>query len=551
MARNEWFSAVEQTLPEYVPLPMDRLFQAGQLLQNRFDTNMQSLNDVGTGLASIEARLPGHREYVNTLANNYRNESQALLDRFGGNASDPQFQREFNRLKSKFSSDRNLSTISLANEAAKRNEELGARLAAEGKLYVNPQTTGLDANGNLVSDVGQIRQVNTLDNWANRLKIAAGTMNEEGNLITNKTSLGTAKKEIQNAIKAGSPEVLDLVQAYETRGMTRDQALTQVAQDAQRMSGEYAESSQTNWKKLDFEQGILQHRERMALERAKLNAANAASGQNGGMGGIGANGTYFVSTANRERNNVIAQPTKVNDLVMPIAGRSNVNFNTPFQGNLPAGERFVFTKGRLNDAVYKKSGTAYIKDGTFTGVEVPYMISSVVNAKDGKTSNSYSNKVGRLVTKDEGWNQIGDDGNVRDLTIHTDNRGDYVWMDKNKSVKGYVQPQAMGVYKDHESDATIYRKLNRDETLMYLGPDAGHYSNDGYSASALSRANPQEVNAIYNSFIQQNGRKPTDIELTNSWTLFRDYKEYQNRHQSRFEKPSTTRPINDFYGLGK
>lgn len=55
MARNEWFTAVEQTLPEYVPLPMDRLFQAGQLLQNRYDSNMKALDDIGVGLSSIEA----------------------------------------------------------------------------------------------------------------------------------------------------------------------------------------------------------------------------------------------------------------------------------------------------------------------------------------------------------------------------------------------------------------------------------------------------------------------------------------------------------------
>lgn len=551
MARNEWFTAVEQTLPEYVPLPMDRLFQAGQLIQNRFDTNMQALNDVGTGLSSIEARLPGHREYVNTLANNYRQESQDLLDRFGGNASDPQFQREFNRIKNKYSSDRNLSTIALANEAAKRNSEIAAKLSAEGKMFVNPQVTGLDANGNLVSDVGQIRQVNTLDDWSERLKIAAGTTSEEGNYITNKTSLDTAKKQIQDAIKAGSPEVLDLVQAYETRGMSRDQALNQVAQDAKRLSGEYAESTKTNWQKLTFEESVRARKEANAIARAKLAAASA--GSSGGSNTLGGNGLYFVPTAERssDRSAVIAQTTRVHNLDMPLAGRGNANINTKFSGNLPAGERFVFKEDKLNNTVEKKSGSVYIKDGTFVGVEVPYMINKAVDAKTGKSANSYKNKEGRLVTKDQGfWTFAGgSDGNVTDMNIHTDSTGDYVWLDKKKTVKGYVQPQSMGVYRDNETDAIIYRKLNRDETLKYLGPEAGFYSNDGYSSDELRKANPNVLMQMSQLYKSKNGKEPSAVELTDMWTQYRDNNEYRSRHQSGFEKPKTTTPINEYYGL--
>ena len=147
MARNNWFTAIEQTLPEYVPLPMQMLAQASQAMQTRQDTNMANIDAVGTGLASIEARLSGHKQYVDNLTNNYRQEVDSLLTKYNNNATDPQFARDFNRIKTKYANDRNLSTITLANEAAKRNDAIAANLAAEGRLYINPQGTGLDAQG--------------------------------------------------------------------------------------------------------------------------------------------------------------------------------------------------------------------------------------------------------------------------------------------------------------------------------------------------------------------------------------------------------------------
>src|SRR5690606_20867839 len=269
---NPWFSAAEQTLPEYVPLPMQELFQAGQVLQNRHDENLANIDAVGTGLASIEARLPGHKEYISNLSSDYRNKTSELLDKYGGNAADPQFQREFSRIKNQFVNDRNLSTILMANEAAKRNEELAARMAAEGRLFVNPRGTGVDAQGNIINDVGQIRGVNTLDNLANRIKIAADTKTEVGNLITNNPALEQAQKEIAHALEMGSPQFADLKQGYIDRGMSSAQADNQIIQDIQRLSGQYAVSEETNWRKLNYEESVRARREAAALRRAEMEA---------------------------------------------------------------------------------------------------------------------------------------------------------------------------------------------------------------------------------------------------------------------------------------
>lgn len=56
LAQNPWKTAVEQTLPEYIPLPMDRLFQAGQIFQNKHNTEIKEL------LARDAESIRAHRE---------------------------------------------------------------------------------------------------------------------------------------------------------------------------------------------------------------------------------------------------------------------------------------------------------------------------------------------------------------------------------------------------------------------------------------------------------------------------------------------------------
>src|SRR5690606_33615641 len=53
---NPWYTGAGQTLPEYVPLPMDRLYEAGQILQNRYDAEARDL------LAKEAESILSHRE---------------------------------------------------------------------------------------------------------------------------------------------------------------------------------------------------------------------------------------------------------------------------------------------------------------------------------------------------------------------------------------------------------------------------------------------------------------------------------------------------------
>lgn len=472
MARNNWFTAVEQTLPEYVPLPMQMLAQASQAMQTRQDTNMANIDAVGTGLASIEARLSGHKQYVDNLTNNYRQEVDSLLTKYNNNATDPQFARDFNRIKTKYANDRNLSTITLANEAAKRNDAIAANLAAEGRLYINPQGTGLDAQGNLISDVGQIRQVNTLADWGNRLKIAADTFNEEGNLITNKTSLTAAKKQIEQSIKDGAPEVTDLVNAYVTRGMSQKDAINQVAQDARRLTGEYAESSKTNWQKLQFEESVRSRREQMALQRAKLRAEQQAS--NPQMGG---QPNMFETTFVEERASTNPLTGTTASFITPtVIELGKTAIKAPVYATTTYSQPITFKPGQA-----LKTGTVHeIHDGTFNNTY--RRKNSVTLGKeplDGGVESMFvfreGKNQGKLLLKDDSMFGFGDDGDgtSSNLNIMKDDSGYYV-MDSKKKSKQYVQPQAMR--KIIDGDKIYYQELSHEQTIRNMGPGSGYMS---------------------------------------------------------------------------
>lgn len=539
---NPYYSAVDQTLEEYIPLPFQEMVQAGQAIQQRYDQAEAMNIGTDTMLSSIEALAPAQREYVNNYVGQYRQSASQLYDKYNGNISDPNYIRESRRLNTKFANDPNLKTIKATNEALLANRDIENKLAAQGQLYVRPQFTGTDQQGRLTSNVGQIRAVNTLGDWANRLKMAASTTTEVGNTITNRPSLEQASSEIMSAIQSGAPEVRDLIQAYQTQGMSPEQAAAQVAADAQRLSGQYAVSEETNWNRMNYNLRASELAETRAARQAKA----AASAQSSG---VPAGGTYFVPgiTPKPDGSGVIAERDVVDNLEIPLAGKSNVNFNTPFQGVL-SGERFVMKGGRFNNVNEKKQGSTTLKDGTFVNVSVPFVITSVENG-----SESQKKQRGNILSKDTGFfTAFGSDGSSDNLDIQTDNKGQFVYLDKDRKAKAYIQPQAFGVYKDNESDATIYKKLNRDETLTYLGPQAGKLSNDSmYSQNVFSNLDSntqmQVLQGIQSKGYDIKSLTPSQInDLTNQ---FIDESYYMQRKAPLFSNPGTSKPLINRYGI--
>lgn len=550
---NPWFSAAEQTLPEYVPLPMQELFQAGQVLQNRYDENLANIDAVGTGLASIEARLPGHKEYVSKLSSDYRNKTSELLDKYGGNAADPQFQREFSRIKNQFVNDRNLSTILMANEAAKRNEEIAARMAAEGKLFVNPKGTGVDAQGNIVNDVGQIRGVNTLDNLAKRLERAAATTTEVGDLITNRPALEQAQKEIAQSLAMGSPEFMDLKQAYIDRGMSPDQADNQIIQDIQRLSGEYAVSEKTNIPKLNFERQLRQDAFDRAIRSAQLKASLTPEGQQSSPNYLNIT-AYTIEGTNQVAPSITTAGTGfgTDAFSIPLFGSSQISQPKEIGKDriLPSGNYHIFS-GKGNDHYDVKQGVYKLRDDAQqVGVELPYVYTGEYEGTGQKHATKYR---GRILAEDKKAvhliHGLGD-GNSRDAKIFTERNQNgeetgryYIMSDDNKG-KIYVRPQAMMRYIDKEG-RSIYRELSREQTIANLGVDNGVFSNEGYSLNSINE-NDNLYKITRDRLSQSIGRTPTKEEVAPYYNRARDMRSWE-LHNQREGNPSSTSNTEDLF----
>lgn len=240
MARNQWFTAAEQTLPEHIPLPMEQLFQAGQAIQGRHDTNMGAIDATSTGLGSIEALAPAHRQYRDNLVNSYRQEVSGLLDRYNNNASDPQFTREIRRINNKYATDPNLATIRMGNESLKAKQKAIQDIYTKGGKYIdsNPTFIGADQNGNLTYDAGQVKMA-TFEKGLNDLfESAAKGVIDDGNFSTNKAALDSVLQSVVSGI-GSNPITTEALQYYAQQGYTQEQAVGQLQNDIQRLYGSY------------------------------------------------------------------------------------------------------------------------------------------------------------------------------------------------------------------------------------------------------------------------------------------------------------------------
>lgn len=240
MATNPWFSGVDQTLPEYIPLPMEQLFQAGQAVQGRYDTAMSSIDQTNTGLGSMEALAPAHSQYRDQLVNNYRNEISTLLDSYDNNASDPQFLREVNRINTRYASDPNLGIIRMGNESIRSKQKSIQDIYSKGGRYIdtNPRFTGLDERGNLSYDAGQVRQTNFNENIDEMFKNAAKSVVDDGNISTNRQALEQVRESLVRGINT-NPEMLDAIQYYAQQGYSPEEAISAVENDLNRSFSTY------------------------------------------------------------------------------------------------------------------------------------------------------------------------------------------------------------------------------------------------------------------------------------------------------------------------
>lgn len=220
---NEYSSPVQNTLEGYIPLPLDFLLKAGQAIQQRGDQAQQQNDQIQTGLASAEALAPAHRDYINKLSSDFRTQQGALLDKYQGNTSDPQYINEARRLNMQFAADPRLQVIKQANDNIKRKQAIGLELKSKGIKTIdsNANFTGKDDQGNLLSDPGSYRATDFDKQIDMSFKDKEGAIEQIGHQLTNRGNLQKVKNHYLDALANNSdPAIADGLAYYKQQGMS-------------------------------------------------------------------------------------------------------------------------------------------------------------------------------------------------------------------------------------------------------------------------------------------------------------------------------------------
>lgn len=248
MAINKYTQPIQNTLEQYVPLPFDELLKAGSLIQERGDLAEQQQMQVQTGLASMEALAPGYSQFRDKFANDYKSSATTLLDKYQGNTSNPEFIRDIKRLNMQYSSDPRLQTIKQGNDLYRQNQQIAAKMKAEGKLYIQPNFTGVDERGNLTANVPGVEGVNTLEDWTKAGMIAHQSTEDIGTKTTNSRNL----KKWRDSINSDTQGRDRLKQAYIQQGLSPDRAEQAVKNTIQGLVNQYGVETKTNTALLNY-----------------------------------------------------------------------------------------------------------------------------------------------------------------------------------------------------------------------------------------------------------------------------------------------------------
>lgn len=242
---NPWYVAAEQSLPQYVPLPLDQLMQASNIIQARGESNMADYDQTAQGIASISARLPGHQKFLSQYQQDFNTEAQQLLDQYNNDVSDPQFSRDWSRLKNKYVNNPNLRTIMSANQLLDLKSEDMRKLSVEGKKFIdtNPNPTGLDEQGNLIADVGGVRATKFDENIRTKFRdTLQAKINDGRGLITNQQAIQGTIRSFVNLDQDGNivglntndSDIRDALMYYTSIGYDPQEASAQILNDLQR-----------------------------------------------------------------------------------------------------------------------------------------------------------------------------------------------------------------------------------------------------------------------------------------------------------------------------
>lgn len=222
MQINQYSNPIQNSLESYIPLPLDSIFKAGQAIQQRGDLATSQNDQIQTGLASMEALAPAHSQFINNYVNDYKQQQSSLLDKYNGNTSDPDYERESRRVNMQFAADPRLKVIQHTNELIKTKEKIKDELDSKGIKYLdsNPNFTGVDSHGNLSNNVGQLKATNFDEKIDKSFKdLENATKQIKGNL-TNRNNLHKHQDTLLADLANGTnPDIQDALHYYKQQGL--------------------------------------------------------------------------------------------------------------------------------------------------------------------------------------------------------------------------------------------------------------------------------------------------------------------------------------------
>jgi hypothetical protein len=226
MAISKYTKPLDQTLEQYVPLPFEEMMQAGKAIQQRGDQAEAQNAAVETGLGSMEAMAQGQSKFRDTFVQDYRSNATALLDKFKGNTSDPDFIRESRKLNLTYAADPRLQTIKQTNEFLKSQEKIKMELGAKGIKYIDPNRnfSGVDDKGNLVAPQAGVRGTNFDEDITKAFLQIKDNMTDNGRgWKTNKPNLDNLAGNFVKNLDS-HPATRDAIDYYKQQGMSDTQA---------------------------------------------------------------------------------------------------------------------------------------------------------------------------------------------------------------------------------------------------------------------------------------------------------------------------------------
>lgn len=386
MAISRYTQPVQQTLEQYIPLPFDEMLKAGQAIQQRGDQAEQQQLQTQAGLASMEALSPAYAQFRDKFTNDFKTQASTLLDKYQGNTSNPEFIRDMRRLNTQFATDPRLATIKQGNEQLRQNQQIAAKMKAEGKLFIQPEFNGLDARGNLTANIPGVEAVNTLEDWTKAGAIAHGSMEDIGSKTTNARNLANWRKAISSDT-AGQER---LMRAYQQQGLSPEQAQRAVQSNISGLVNQYGREEKVNTALLNYglneRQFAASQQDRKAnleIERYKAETARQKV--------AGAAKESFVNAPSfNEFNNRVGTISTIGeeDKKQAVFGSGTSQYGTenqPVKNQKISGKIYDISEGKITPV----SKTVDISDGTLVGYKNAW-----VNKKTGQLLVTDANKEG-------------------------------------------------------------------------------------------------------------------------------------------------------------